>query len=173
MQVGGKTSIVRNSAAIELKAGGDSVTLTLTAVPLGWRDRIQKIKTFEIPEAPREPLKNSSGKIVKGEDGLALVVRNDGDPAYVAKLAKIGLRLKTLKVYELLRNDPQVKFDAKEPEGDEDAEWSMFCDEIIEELKAFGITEEELNIIEAVGDKLSTRIDMEQLKKHFLPYQAE
>lgn len=173
MQVGGKTSIVRNSKAIELKVGEESIAFTLTAVPLGWRERVQKIKAFNLPECPREPMKAANGKIVKGEDGLALVVRNESDPEYLEKLSEIGRRLRALKVYELLRNDASVKFSAVEPSGDGEAEWSQFCDDIFAEFQEFGLTAEELATIEFAGDQLSSRIDMQELKKHFLSDQAE
>lgn len=173
MQVGGKTSIVRNSKAVEFKIGEESITFTLTAVPLGWRERVQKIKAFVLPDAPREPLKSPNGKIVKGEDGLALVVRNENDPEYLEKLSEIGRRLRVLKVYELLKHDSAVKFTAVEPAGDGEAEWSKFCDDIFAEFQEFGITAEELATLEFAGDQLSSRIDMQELKKHFLPDQAE
>jgi hypothetical protein len=173
MKVGGKASIVRNSKAITLKSGEDSITLTLTAVPLGWRERVQKIKAFALPEPPREPIKGANGKIQRGEDGLAIVATKDNDPDYLAKLAEIGGRLRALKVFETLRFDPNVSFESKEPTTEDDAEWAAFCDSLISEFRSFGLTGEELAFIDEVGNTLSSRIDMEELRKSFLPDQAE
>lgn len=169
MKVGGKSSLVRNSKPVTFKLADETeMVVLLTAVPLGWREKIARIKTFALPDVPREVLKTANGKVQRGEDGLAVTVENENDPEYRAKLAQIGLRLKAVRVREMLRYDPTVEFESVQPEGDDADKWASFADSLIQEFTEFGMTDSELSHIEFLGDKLSVRIDIEEARKSFL-----
>ena len=169
MKVGGKSSLVRNSKPVTFKlADGTEMAVLLTAVPLGWREKIARIKTFALPDVPREVLKTANGKVQRGEDGLAVTVENENDPEYLAKLAQIGLRLKAVRVREMLRYDPTVEFESVQPEGEDADKWASFADSLIHEFTEFGLTEGEMTWLEGLGDKLAVRIDMDEARKSFL-----
>jgi hypothetical protein len=174
MKAGGKSSLVRNSKPLTFNLpDGTEMVLTLTALPLGWREKIARIKTFALPDVPREVVKTAAGKVQRGDDGLAVMAENENDPEYLAKLAQIGLRLKAVRVREILRYDPTVEFEAVQPDGDDADKWAAYSDALVKEFTEFGLTDVELTVIEQLGDKLSVRIDMDEARKSFLSESKE
>jgi hypothetical protein len=173
MKVGGKSALVKNSKSLTLKSGDEKIDLVLTAVPMGWRDKILKTKAFVFPEAPKKPLKDNKGKVIRREDGTAEIFQDEEDQEYKEGMADVGARFRAVKVYQILKEDSNILFDSQEPVSLNTDEWLKFSKSILEELAQFGLTEAEIISIDYLGDKLSVRVDMDQVKTDFLSGESQ
>lgn len=173
MKVGGKTALTKNSKSLTLKCGDENIDLILTAVPMGWREKILKTKAFVFPEPPKKPLKDSKGKVIRREDGTAEIFQDEEDQEYKEAMADVGARLRAVKIYQLLKEDPSVSFESVEPVSLNTDEWLKFSRDVLSELGQFGLTEAEIVSIDYLGDKLSVRVDMDKVKSDFLSGESQ
>ncbi len=154
MKVGGKTALTKNSKSLTLKSGDESIDLILTAVPMGWREKILKTKAFVFPEPPKKPLKDSKGKVIRREDGTAESSRTKR-PRIQGRHGGCGRSTPSGQDLPTPQGRPSVSFESVEPVSLNTDEWLKFSRDVLSELGQFGLTEAEIVSIDYLGDKLS------------------
>ena len=132
MKVGGKTLPLRVSRTLVLKRGDGEISLTIHAVPLGFDEKV--LARIPLPD-PKRRYAMQDGKAIRDSTGRHVVeeVRDSGFRERERHLITLqGVAL----IYESLRGDPQITWEALEPQETAGAEeWRGFYEAIYEELK--------------------------------------
>ncbi|MEM1060982.1 MAG: hypothetical protein AAF532_02835 [Planctomycetota bacterium] len=160
MKVRGQKLTGVGTRAISLpRADGSSVALTLSPLPLGFHGRLRR-RGLIPPRPPVRVARDSSGKPVRDEAGLAVMTADRDDAAYAAEVETYHRRVAVLVVDEALRGDAAVSFEASRPDTDDGGEaWVGYADQLFEELEAAGFAAGDLVLLCDEVARLSNLID--------------
>lgn len=103
------SGLVRGTVKIK-RPGGEEMTLTLTALPMGADTMANRI--FPIPVPPEKPLVDDEGRQVMTSKGPRMVPNYD-DPEYQSKVSRIQRLQNMVWVYQALRDDPDLTFETE------------------------------------------------------------
>lgn len=110
MRIGDLNLTKRRTKTVTLWRDGEELLLTVTALPLNARERINE--ALPMPE-PRMELARENSKLLRDANGYAVKVPATQDANYQRKCSEV-IELRTaLNAFEALRNDPQVLFETK------------------------------------------------------------
>jgi len=145
----------------------------LTALPMGWLRLLRSRGLSDWPQPKKEYVKDDEGRPLFNKDGTAVTQDKMDDPKYQHSLMKVGRRQRAVTLAEHLRCDENVVFDAKPPQGDgADDEtkkaWIAYAEALAAEIEGSGLTDEEVQSLLDIGQKLGSRIDVEDRLKDFL-----
>lgn len=115
---------------------GSEWTLRLSPLPLGFHRRLSE-RGIVSPAPPSQAARDSRGQLLKDERGMAVLMSNPHEPAYLALREQHQQQLAVLTIYESLRNDPDVEFSATPPA---DGSWKEFAESLCRELEEAGWT---------------------------------
>ncbi len=138
----------RNTADVTLgRPGGKSVTLTVSALPLGYWDDVEQW----IPE-PRPPqsgfVRDTDRALAKDAQGRPVAEYDRDDPKYLAACKRATILQNALCIAEALQNEPKVTFDAKPSRN----RMEKYAEALIDEMKEFGLSDgDQVAILRAVG----------------------
>ncbi|MEZ6065171.1 MAG: hypothetical protein R3B90_05575 [Planctomycetaceae bacterium] len=147
---------------------GSAWPLTISPLPLGFHRRLREYG-LNPPAPPVKVSRDSHGKPLRDEQGLAVTTCDNTDPAYLAEVELYHQRVATLAVYHALQDDPNITFDTRlngEPghpkSRPNSADWLRAADAIHAELEAAGFTagdlillcEEVCRLSNLIGDHL-------------------
>lgn len=125
--------------------GGDW-TFTLRPLPLGFHRRLRERGL--VPPAPGTKVaRDSHGRPLRDDAGLAVTQTDHSDPQYLAELELYHQRVAVLAVAESLQADPRVHFDAAQPSDGGTGSWTMYADALHAELESAGFTPGDLILL--------------------------
>lgn len=157
------------SRVIELpRLGGDPISLMMQPLSLGFHRRL-RIRGLIPPQPPLKVTRDSAGKPIRDEAGLAVMSAHDRDPEYLNQLDQYHQRVAVLAIVESLRADPLVSFEAQPPTTAEAVPWAQYADAIFEEMESAGLTAGDLAILSNWTCQLSNLIegDMQRSSSNF------
>lgn len=157
-----------NYETVTFKKGGKDVTLKVSALPFGWREKIEATGAIDVPAPPKYILRKPDGRPEKGTDGIVLQGRNEDDPEYVKARNASDSRRLALRLAEHLRDEPAVEFEAKPPVTKDKDAWVAYADAIYAEVTSSGLTESEIGLILQAGNMASLDVDVEKVSEDFL-----
>ena len=135
MKVGGRVLEGRYGREVVLPRGDGSVwTFRIQALPLGFHRRLRE-RRIEPPPVPTRVVRDSGGKAMRDERGLAVLAADDSDAEYRRELELYHQRVAVLAVVEALRSDPDVEFETRPPATND---WRAYADDLYEELERSG-----------------------------------
>lgn len=147
---------------VELNLNDKKVVLNLKPLPYDFLSIIEK----RLP-SPRPPqvgiLKDSRGRWVRDENGRPVPEYNENDPEYKTQVEEINDLQATAFLYEGLKGDKDISFEAIEPHHDE-KKWKDFYKQVREELKQAGMSMAQRTIILQALQNDSNMLD--QAKKN-------
>jgi hypothetical protein len=137
---------------------GEPLTLTMQPLSLGFHRRLRS-RGILPPQAPRKVARDSSGKPLRDESGLAVMTTDANDPDYLNELDLYHQRVAILAIVESLQSDPHVKFTAVAPTTIEPQAWIRYADAIFDEMEAAGLTAGDLAQLSTWTCRLSNLIE--------------
>lgn len=147
MQLRGQTESERFTQLVTLpRPDGRDWTFRLQPLPLGFHRRLRE-RGLLPPLPPHRLVRDSTGRPLRDESGLAATSADPQDPQYRADLERYHQRVAVLAVAESLRADPDVAFDAAPPTADDPAAWTAYADALDAELEAAGFTAGDLVLL--------------------------
>lgn len=164
MKYRGKELVQKNSTTVTIKKGDDKLEFVVTPLPMGFWPRMQSLGVSVYPSPKKMPLFDSKGVAVRNrETGKVEVIDDTDDPVYKTRVALVSRRVRAIQLVTLLRDDPNIEWDAKEPPGNETKEWEEYADNILKELEETTLTDEEIAELLTEGDLLSCVVDLEDV----------
>lgn len=141
------------------RADGSSVSLSLSPLPLGFHGRLRR-RGIVPPRPPVRVARDSSGKPVRDEAGLAVMTADREDGEYLNNVEDYHRRVAVLSVEESLQEDGSVEFASERPAGDEaGGAWSRYADLLFAELEAARFAAGDLVMLCEEIARLSNLID--------------
>lgn len=121
---------------VELPRGDGSVwSLAVSPLPLAFHRRLRE-RGIVAPRRPTRVARDSSGKPLRDQQGLAVLVPDAESAEYLAALDLYNQRVAALVLVEGLRGDESLQFETPVP-GD-NGDWLRYADGICEELERAG-----------------------------------
>ncbi len=141
MQFRGQTPLATPTQTVTLpRADGSDWTFTLQPLPLGFHRRLRD-RGLCPPTAPQKIARDSHGRPLRDDTGLAVTLADQSDPQYLADLELYHQRVAVLAVVEAFAADPHVHFETPAPSNSERGDaWPGYADAIHRELEAAGFT---------------------------------
>jgi len=140
------------------RPSGEPLTLTLQPLSLGFHRRLRS-RGILPPQAPRKIARDSAGKPLRDELGLAVMTTDDRHPDYLNELDLYHQRVAVLAIVESLQADPQVTFDTSVPTSSDTIAWTQYADAIFDEMEAAGLTAGDLAHLSNWTCRLSNLIE--------------
>ena len=139
---------IRATATVQLASSNGPFELIINDLPLTYAEDLE----LRLPR-PRAkilgPLTDSKNRIVRNEQGRPEMKYDDENAEFLKELAVNGRRRTTLMLLLALQ-DGELDFDATKPEND--AGWRQYCDDVWDELVAFGFGMSHINkFVEEIG----------------------
>ncbi|QDT67063.1 hypothetical protein [Calycomorphotria hydatis] len=122
---------------------GTRLVLTLTPLPLGFHNRLRS-RGILAPSAPVRVARDSNGKPLRDEAGLAIMLVDDQDSAYRQEIELYHQRIATLIVSESLQHDQKIEFETPTPVDDD---WKRYADKLFRELERSGFSAGDLILL--------------------------
>lgn len=136
MKIHGQSGSEACTAQVEIpRPDGDALVLTLRPLPLGFHRRLRERHVVP-PTPPTRVVRDSGGKPVRDENGLAVVTADDNDSQYLSDLELYHQRVAVLAAAESLKADPHVEFETQPPASPED--WPQYADALYREFERAG-----------------------------------
>jgi hypothetical protein len=132
--LGQDTNPIYTMAITLPRPDGSEWILNVSPLPLGFHCRLMS-RGMTTPVPPKKVTRDSQGRPIKDRSGLAVLMQDDHDPIYVAELARYQQMLAALMVYEGLKHDSTITFDAQPPES---GSWELFAEELCAEFESAG-----------------------------------
>lgn len=123
---------------------GSEWVFQLRPLPLGFQRRLRE-RGLTPPAPPIRIARDSQGRPLRDEQGLAVTQSDLTAPEYLAQLELYHQRIAVLAVVESLEADPQVSFEAVAPAGH--TGWPAYADALHQELEAAGFTAGDLLLL--------------------------
>jgi hypothetical protein len=141
MQINGQPSAAAPNQTVTLpRPDGSDWTFTLQPLPLGFHRRLRDHGVTP-PTAPIRIARDSHGRPLRDDAGLAVTQADLTDSRYVADLELYHQRIAVLALAESLQADPNVRFDAPKPgDGVAGSSWPAYADALYAELESAGFT---------------------------------
>ena len=138
MKIQGQTLARDYSKVFELaRPDGNSLLLRLQPLPLGFHRRL-RTRGIVAPTPPVRIVRDSSGRPLRDERGLAIVREDEQDEHFLSTWEEYHQRVAVLVVAEAVHVDSTVEFDTALPTESEN--WQMYADNLYAELKEAGFT---------------------------------
>lgn len=148
-----------SSRVIQLpRPAGEPLTLTMQPLSLGFHRRLRG-RGLVPPQAPRKVARDSTGKPLRDESGLAVITVDACDTDYLNQLDLYHQRVAVLAIVESLQSDANVKFAAPAPASSDPQAWFRYADAIFDEMEAAGLTAGDLAHLSNWTCRLSNLID--------------
>lgn len=147
---------------------GEPLTLTMQPLSLGFHRRLRG-RGILPPSAPRKVARDSAGKPLRDESGLAVMSTDDRDTDYLNDFDLYHQRVAVLAIVESLRADPQVTFNTQPPTTADALAWTRYADALFDEMEAAGLTAGDLAHLSNWTCRLSNLIegDMQRATANF------
>lgn len=130
---------------------GNNLSLLLQPLPLGFHRQLRK-RGIIAPAPPARVARDSSGKPLRDERGVAIMIEDEHDQAYLEEWEQYHQRLAVLIVAKGLEVDPAVDFEASIPTSND---WTEYADQLFKELEAAGFAAGDLIYLCEVICKMS------------------
>lgn len=137
---------------------GEPLTLTMQPLSLGFHRRLRG-RGLVLPSAPHKVARDSSGKPLRDDSGLAVMTADASDADYLNELDLYHQRVAVLAIVESLQSDPQVKFATAPPTANDPHAWIRYADAIFDEMEAAGLTAGDLAHLSNWTCRLSNLIE--------------
>lgn len=134
--------------------GGEWV-LKLSPLPLGFQRRLGE-RGIVSPAVPSRVARDSRGGLLKDRDGNAVTIADPHDAAYLRERERYQQHLAALTIWEALRNDADVAFDAQPPES---GPWTEFAEQLCSELEEAGWSLGDVSVVCEEVFRLSNLLD--------------
>ena len=139
---------------------GEPLTLTMQPLSLGFHRRLRG-RGILPPQAPRKVTRDSSGKPLRDESGLAVMSTDEQDADYLNELDLYHQRVAVLAIVESLQADPQVTFSTPPPTTPDTTAWTRYADALFDEMEAAGLTAGDLAHLSNWTCRLSNLIEVD------------
>ncbi len=169
MKIHGQPFTVDYSKQIELpRPDGRSLVLTIRPLALAFHRRLRK-NGIAPPTPPTRVARDSSGRPIRDERNLAVLVADDQDAAYAESCELYHQRIAILVAVEALRDDPGLQFETSRPA--EGTDWCHYADRLHEEFEQAGWSAGDLIHICDEVCRLSNLVDehMQRSYERFFP----
>lgn len=145
---------------------GDSLTLQLRPLPLGFHRRLRE-RGLVPPPPPTRVARDSQGRPLRDAHGLAVSLTDTHDAHYLCELERYHQRIAVLSIAESLRSDPELKFETTQPTASNNPlDWTRYADELAAELETAAFTAGDLiRICDAIC-RLSNLVDQHIAEQH-------
>jgi len=140
------------------RPSGEPLTLTLQPLSLGFHRRLRS-RGILPPQAPRKIARDSAGKPLRDELGLAVMTSDDRHADYLNELDLYHQRVAVLAIVESLRADPHVTFNTSPPTSSDTIAWTQYADAIFDEMEEAGLTAGDLAHLSNWTCRLSNLIE--------------
>ena len=150
------------------RAGSDPISLTMQPLSLGFHRRL-RTRGLIPPQPPLKITRDSAGKPLRDEAGLAVMSSSDRDPEYLNQLDLYHQRVAVLAIVESLRADTLVSFESRSPANSDAEAWTRYADALFEEMEVAGLTAGDLALLSNWTCRLSNLIegDMQRASANF------
>lgn len=133
MKILGQETLSTYTMAMTLpRPDGRELILKVSPLPLGFHCRLFS-RGITAPVPPKKVARDSQGRPIKDRSGLAVLMQDDHASEYLAESARYQQRLAALMVYEGLRHDSTISFEASPPES---GDWNQFAEDLCEEFES-------------------------------------
>ncbi|REJ71574.1 MAG: hypothetical protein DWQ34_06115 [Planctomycetota bacterium] len=138
MKIAGRNNLNEFHEVCRLpRPNGEELALTMRPLPLGFSQRLRQ-RGIAPPSPPRRVARDSSGRAIRDESGLAVMVADEQDAEYGLALEAYHRRVAVLAVAESLQADAQIEFESGAPDGN--AGWEAYADSLFAEMEESGFT---------------------------------
>ena len=142
---------------------GDDWTFTIQPLSLGFHRRLRD-RGITPPAPPTRVARDSSGRPLRDESGLAVTTTDATDQQYLDQLERYHQRVAVLAVAESFQADTHVEFETSKPDDHAAADvWTTYADALYAELEAAGFSAGDLillcNAICRLSNLISDHID--------------
>ena len=150
------------------RSGGEPITLSMQPLSLGFHRRLRG-RGVVPPQSPRKVARDSAGKPLRDESGLAVMTSDDRDPDYLNQLDLYHQRVAVLAIVESLRSDSHVSFETQPPASSDAEAWTRYADALFNEMEVAGLTAGDLALLSNWTCRLSNLIegDMQRASANF------
>jgi hypothetical protein len=153
-----------SSRVIQLpRPTGESITLTMQPLSLGFHRRLRS-RGLVPPQAPRKVARDSAGKPLRDESGLAVMTSDLGDADYLNEVDLYHQRVAVLAIVESLQSDPHISFTTSAPCTNDLPAWIRYADALFDEMEAAGLTAGDLALLSNWTCRLSNLIESDLQK---------
>ena len=152
------------------RSSGEPISLSMQPLSLGFHRRLRG-RGVVPPQSPRKVARDSAGKPLRDESGLAVMTSDDRDADYLNQLDLYHLRVAVLAIVESLRSDTHVSFQTQPPATNTPEAWTRYADTLFDEMEAAGLTAGDLALLSNWTCRLSNLIegDMQRASANFSP----
>lgn len=112
-------------------------SFTLRPLPLGFHRRLREQGVIS-PVPPTRIARDSQGKPLRDDAGLAISQLDANDPEYLASVETYHQRIATLAFAEALQADPHASFETPTPGPG--GNWNAYADSLYAELEMAGFS---------------------------------
>ena len=141
---------------------GTALTFTMRPLPLSFHRRLRD-RGLIPPQPPTRIARDSQGKPIRDEAGLAVTLADERDPQFLTALEFYHQRIAVLAVAESLSADPNITFETTPPASTatsvQDTAWATYADALYAELEQAGFTSGDLIRLCSAACRLSNLID--------------
>ena len=150
------------------RSGSEPITLSMQPLSLGFHRRLRG-RGVVPPQSPRKVARDSAGKPLRDESGLAVMTTDDRDADFLNQLDLYHQRVAVLAIVESLTADPQITFTALPPTTNAPEAWTRYADSLFDEMEAAGLTAGDLALLSNWTCRLSNLIesDIQQATANF------
>ena len=119
--------------------GQPAITFKLAPLPLGFHQKLKR-RGITPPQPPAKVARDSTGKAVRDANGQVVTIPDVNQSDYLNASELYHQRVAILSLFESLRNDNNVSFEAKSPTTESAADWEKFADTLFDELQQAGLS---------------------------------
>ena len=120
------------------RTSGHPLTFRLRPLPLGFQNQLRQRGLFP-PTPPVTVTRDSTGKPIRDQQGMALTQFDSNDQNYQADLELYHQRVAVVAIIESLRDDDEIVFESTLT-GDHPSSWREYADAVFAELEEAGFT---------------------------------
>lgn len=139
---------------------GSSVVLQLQPLSLGFQRRLRE-RGIVSPVPPVRVARDSSGKPVRDDSGLAVTMADRHDSDYLLQNELYHQRVAVLAIAESLRSDPDFGFETPAPAEGPAGAWPRYADALFAEMETAGLTAGDLVFLCDAVCRLSNLADQQ------------
>lgn len=136
MKVNGAVCRERYQRRVTLpRPDGSVLTLTVSPLPLAFHRRL-RLRGVTAPRQPTRIARDSSGKPMRDQQGLAVLTADAENVEYLTALDLYNQRVAALVIAEGLREDDSLQFETEQPP--EGGDWTGYADNLSREMEEAG-----------------------------------
>ena len=124
-----------NVITVLLRRDDGETAVTLRPLPLGFHRRLKE-RGLVPPAAPRKAARDSGGRVLRDERGMAVLTEETESAAHLTAVDRYQERLAAVMLAESLTGDVVVET----PPPAEGGDWSAYADAVLAELDEAGVT---------------------------------